>query len=91
MKDALFSRLALVIFILCAVTTLGPSAALFDDETIVLYFLGEESTEMQPIAEELGKHWQAKVLFNPVVEPVAQPGTSGGCGREGCGGGGCGV
>ncbi len=29
---------------------------LFDDETIVLYFLGEESIEMQPIAEELGKH-----------------------------------
>jgi len=64
---------------------------LFDDETIVLYFLGEESIEMQPIAEELGKHWQAKVLFNPVIEPVAQPVASGGCGREGCGGGGCGV
>ncbi len=64
---------------------------LFDDETIVLYFLGEETTEMQPIAEELGKRWQAKVLFNPVIEPVAQPGASGGCGREGCGGGGCGA
>ena len=64
---------------------------LFDDETIVLYFLGEESTEMQPIAEELGKHWQTKVLFNPVVEPVAQPGASGGCGSGGCGNGGCGV
>ena len=61
---------------------------LFDDETIVLYFLGEESTEMQPIAEELGKHSQATVLFNPVIEPVAAPG-GGGCGKEGCGGGGC--
>ena len=62
---------------------------LFDDETIVLYFLGEESTEMQPIAEELGKHCHVKVLFNPVVEPVAPPDGGGGCGREGCGGGGC--
>jgi 3-phenylpropionate/trans-cinnamate dioxygenase ferredoxin subunit len=64
---------------------------LFDDETIVLYFLGEETTEMQPIAEELGKRWQAKVLFNPVIEPVAAAGGGGGCGREGCGGGGCGA
>ena len=64
---------------------------LFDDETIVLYFLGEESTEMQPIAEELGKHWQAKVLFNPVIEPAVEPGGcgSGGCGSGGCGSGGC--
>jgi NAD(P)H-dependent nitrite reductase small subunit len=60
---------------------------LFDDETIVLYFLGQESTEMQPIAEELGKNWKAKILFNPVIEPA----PSGGCGREGCGGGGCGA
>ena len=66
---------------------------LFDDETIVLYFLGEESTEMQPITEELGKLWQAKVLFNPVIEPVVEPGGcgSGGCGNGGCGSGGCGV
>ena len=63
---------------------------LFDEETIVLYFLGEETTEMQPIAEELRKRWQAKVLFNPVIEPIAAPG-GGGCGREGCGGGGCGA
>ena len=62
---------------------------LFDDETIVLYFLGEESTAMQPIAEDLGERWQAKVLFNPVIEPVAVPG-GGGCGSGGCGSGGCG-
>lgn len=63
---------------------------LFEDETIVLYFLGDESIEMQPIAEELGKHWQAKVLFNPVIEPAAVPDDSGGCGSGGCGSGGCG-
>jgi len=62
--------------------------SLFDDETIVLYFLGDESTQMQSIAEELGKSWQANVLFNPVIEPVAAPG--GGCGSGGCGSGGCG-
>ena len=61
---------------------------LFDEETIVLYFLGEESTEMQPIAEELGEHSQAKVLFHPVIEPAVEPG---GCGSGGCGQGGCGV
>jgi len=63
---------------------------LFDDETIVLYFLGEETTEMQPVAKELGERWQAKVLFNPVIEPVAAPG-GGGCGSGGCGSGGCGA
>jgi cell fate regulator YaaT (PSP1 superfamily) len=63
---------------------------LFDDETIVLYFLGEESVEMQPITEDLGKHWQAKVLFNPVIEPAVAPDGSGGCGSGGCGSGGCG-
>jgi nitrite reductase/ring-hydroxylating ferredoxin subunit len=64
------------------------SERLFDDETIVLYFLGEETPQMQPITEELGKRWQAKVLFNPVIEPVAPPG---GCGSGGCGSGGCGT
>jgi len=61
---------------------------LFDDKTVVLYFLGEESTEMQPITEELGKKWTTTVMFDPVIEPVA----SGGCGSGGCGsgGGGCG-
>ena len=34
---------------------------------------------MQPIAEELGKRWQVKVLFNSFIEPVAAPG-GGGCG-----------
>ena len=62
---------------------------LFDHETIVLYYLGEESAAMQPLAEELGKHWQTKVLFHPVIEPVVEAGGNGGCGREGCGGGGC--
>ena len=62
---------------------------LFDNETIVLYFLGEETTEMQPIAEELGSNWQTKVLFQPVIEPAVEAGGNGGCGREGCGGGGC--
>ena len=62
---------------------------LFDNETIVLYFLGEESTAMQPIAEELGSNWQTKVLFQPVIEPAVEAGGHGGCGREGCGGGGC--
>jgi len=63
---------------------------LFDGETIVLYFLGEETTAMQPIAEELGKRWQVKVLFNSVIEPVAAPG-GGGRGSSGCGSGDCGA
>jgi 3-phenylpropionate/trans-cinnamate dioxygenase ferredoxin subunit len=62
---------------------------LFDNETIVLYYLGEESAAMQPIAEELGTNWQTKVLFQPVLEPIVDAGGNGGCGREGCGGGGC--
>ena len=42
---------------------------------------------MQPIAEKLGMKWQAKILFNPAIEPA----QSGGCGSGGCGSGGCGA
>ena len=65
---------------------------LFDDKTMVFYFLGEGTTELQPIAEELGESRQVKVLFNPVMEPVAAPGGGGcGSGGGGCGSGGCGA
>jgi len=63
---------------------------LFDGESIVIYFLGDESSQMQSIAEELGNQWRAKVLFAPVVEPAAAPHGSGGCSSGGCSGGGCG-
>jgi hypothetical protein len=63
---------------------------LFDGETIIRYFLGEETTAMQPIAEELGKRWQVEVLFNLGIEPVAAP-RGGDCGSSGRRSGGVGA
>ncbi len=62
---------------------------LLDRSTVVLYFLGEESPQMQPMADELGNNDEFRVLFQPVIEPVVQPSESGGCGSPGCGNGQC--
>jgi len=61
---------------------------LFDGRTTVLYFLGEDSNWLQPIAETLEENENGEIVFNPVHEPVAAPG---GCGSGGCGSGGCGT
>jgi hypothetical protein len=63
---------------------------LFDGRTAVLYFLGEDSNWLQPIAETLEEDWDGEIVFNPVHEPVAPPGGCGG-GGGGCGSGGCGA
>ena len=60
---------------------------LFDGETVVLYYLGEPSGELQILAEKLGQQFDVKVAFHPVIEP---PPSAGGCGSGGCGSGGCG-
>ena len=60
---------------------------LFDGETLVIYFLGEESYELQSIAEKLAENWQLRVLFNSAVETA--PAAGGGCGGGSCGSGGC--
>jgi nitrite reductase/ring-hydroxylating ferredoxin subunit len=54
---------------------------LFDDETVVLYYLGESPLELGSIATRLSEEHALRVLFQPVIDPP--PG--GGCG----GGGGC--
>ena len=60
---------------------------LFDGRTTILYFLGEDSNWLQPIAETLEENVEGEIQFSPVHEPVASPG---GCGSGGCGSGGCG-
>ena len=55
---------------------------LVDGSKIFLYFLGESSTELARIAEELGQAGEASVAFHPVIEPAP---SGGGCGAGGCG------
>ena len=57
---------------------------LFDQETVVLYFLGEQTEDMGKLAVDLSAERDVKVIFQPAVD---QP-PSGGCGKPGCGGGG---
>lgn len=54
---------------------------LFDEETIVLYYLGEQTAELGTLAVELGEARRERVIFHPVFEPPAATG----CGSGGCG------
>lgn len=58
---------------------------LFDAEMAVLYFLGESSPDAGPLVTELAQEFGlARIELSPLIEPPA-----GGCGKPGCGGGGC--
>jgi nitrite reductase/ring-hydroxylating ferredoxin subunit len=56
---------------------------LFDEETVVLYYLGDSPVELGTIATRLSEEHALRVLFQPVIDP---PPGGGGCGG---GGGGC--
>ena len=59
---------------------------LFDGETAVLYYLGEFHADFAVLRTHLALDFQlSRVDLHPLVEPEA-----GGCGKPGCGGGGCG-
>ena len=58
------------------------SERLFDRETLVFYYLGEPAEELDEVASELQSVEDARVLFQPVIEP---PPPSGACGSGGCG------
>lgn len=63
---------------------------LFDQKTIVLYYLGQPSRELESFATEFGQTRSTSIVFHPVIEPVIEPGhEGGGCGSGGCGSGGC--
>ena len=59
---------------------------LFDEQTMILYYLGDPSPELDKVAKDLRQSQDCQVSFQPVIEPTV---TSGGCGLPGCGGGGC--
>jgi len=58
---------------------------LFDAELAVLYFLGDSSPDAGPLVTELAQETGLnRIELFPLIEP-----PSGGCGKPGCGGGGC--
>lgn len=60
---------------------------LFDEQTVVLYYIGEPSTDLGRLTEELSRDRTEKVIFHPVFESAVEPagGGEGGCGTGGCG------
>ena len=57
--------------------------SLFNEKTLVLYFLGTPTDDLGVLASELGQGREFNVLFNSVLE-VAAPIASCGCGGGGC-------
>ena len=55
---------------------------LFDGETVVLYDLGEPAADLNRIAADLAELLDARVLFQPIVEPPVPAGD--GCGECNC-------
>lgn len=60
---------------------------LFDGESAVLYFLGESHPDAGPLVTDVAQqHDLERIELCPVIDP---PASGGGCGKPGCGGGGC--
>lgn len=61
---------------------------LFDGESAVLYFLGDSNPDVGPLVTDIAKlHNLDRIELYPFIDPPEPEG--GGCGNEGCGGGGC--
>lgn len=62
---------------------------LFDGESAVLYFLGDSNPDTGPLVTDIAKHHGLnRIELYPFIDPP-EPEGGGGCGKEGCGGGGC--
>lgn len=58
---------------------------LFDAESAVLYFLGESHPDAGPLVTDVARdHELERIELQPMIDPPAS-----GCGKPGCGGGGC--
>jgi hypothetical protein len=54
----------------------------------VLYFVGESHPDAGPLVTEIARgHGLERIELQPMIDPP--PSTGGGCGKPGCGGGGC--
>jgi cell fate regulator YaaT (PSP1 superfamily) len=62
---------------------------LFDGQTLVFYFLGEPSEELEAITSELTELYEAKVQFRKFTETLTE-GCGPACGTEAAAGHGCG-
>lgn len=61
---------------------------LFDGESAVLYFLGDSNPDAGPLVTDIAKrHGLDRIELYPFIDPPEPEG--GGCGKPGCGGGGC--
>jgi hypothetical protein len=63
---------------------------LFDGQTLVFYFLGERSAELDAMTTELADLYETKVQFRKFAEAVTA-GCGPGCGTAEAPGGGCGT
>ena len=62
---------------------------LFDNESAVLYFLGDSNLDAGPLVTDIAKlHNLDRIELYPFIDPPESEG-GGGCGKEGCGDGGC--
>jgi cell fate regulator YaaT (PSP1 superfamily) len=61
---------------------------LFDGQTLLFYFLGEMTAELETLTAELAELYEAQVQFRRFTETVTE-GCGQGCGTEEATGGGC--
>jgi len=61
---------------------------LFDGQTLLFYFLGEMSAELEALTAELAELYETHVQFRKFTETVME-GCGPGCGTESATGGGC--
>jgi len=61
---------------------------LFDRESAVLYFLGDSNPDAGPLVTDIARRYDLdRIELYPFIDPPEPEG--GGCGKPGCGGGGC--
>jgi cell fate regulator YaaT (PSP1 superfamily) len=61
---------------------------LFDGQTLLFYFLGEMTPELESLTQELAELYETQVQFRRFTEAVTE-GCGPGCGTEAATGGGC--
>lgn len=67
--------------------TVVDGEVLFDRESAVLYFLGDSHPDAGPLVTDVAReHGLERIELQPMIDPPAE---AGGCGKPGCGGGGC--
>lgn len=56
--------------------------ALWEGETVIIYYLGNHGLELADLAESISLHKSERVQFQPLIEPPPESGC--GCGSGGC-------